>query len=381
MTAGPQVKKRWSTDQLITGIEAGDWYQLLQKNNWRIDPIYLHRVAFVAGMSVPTTVLGRLEDMRYGRQLANLEIDPEPLFVIGHWRSGTTHLHNLLGRLPGHTYSTVYQVVFPTCFLSTDNLVTSLAGGLMSGTRSYDNVKQGWHEAAEDEIALAKLTGLSPYIAFMFPEQAAKYERYIDFLECSTAEKEKWKEGFRYFTKKIMLQTSGKRVVVKSCTHTARIRLILEMFPNAKFVHIHRHPYEVFASTLHMRAHTDWENFFHLPDVDPDLVRRHQTLALGQRIFERVAEDRALIPEGNYFEIAYRDLVGHETETVERLYHDLQLPGWDRAAPVLEQYVSGLAGYKRNKLTLDQRTRDEVYDWWEVAFQAFGYERDHDLSA
>jgi hypothetical protein len=375
------VQKRWSTDQLITGIETQDWFQLLQKNHWRVDPVYLHRLAFVGALSMPTTLAGRLEDMRYGRRLANTEIDPPPLFVIGHWRSGTTHLHNLLGRLPGHTYPTVYQVVFPTCFLSTDSTMTRLTGGLMGGTRTYDNVKHGWHEAAEDEIALAKLTGLSPYIAFMFPDDAARYEKYVDFIECGTAEREKWKEAFRYFVKKIMLQTNGNQVVVKSCTHTARIRILLEMFPNAQFVHIHRHPYEVFASTMHMRAHTDWENFFHLPDTDPELVRKQQTLALGQRIFERVVEDRALIPEGNYFEIAYQDLVGHEAEVIEKIYAQFRLPGWDAAKPVLDSYLQGVAGYKRNKLNLDQRTRDDVYEWWNASFQAFGYDREYVISS
>jgi omega-hydroxy-beta-dihydromenaquinone-9 sulfotransferase len=376
-----QVQKRWSTDQLITGIEAQDWVSLLQKNNWRVDPVYLHRLAWVAGMSVPTTLLGRMEDLRYGRKLASQEIDPEPLFLIGHWRSGTTHLHNLLGRAPGHTYPTVLQVVFPSCFLSADAILPKLAGGLMTGTRTYDNVKQGWHEAAEDEIALAKLCGLSPYVAFMFPEQSAKYERYVDFLECTTAEKDQWKESFRYFLKKIMLQTGGQRVVVKSCTHTARIRMILEMFPNAKFVHIHRHPYEVFASTLHMRSHTDWENFFHLPEADPELVRKQQTLALGQRLYERVAEDRRLIPEGNLFELSYQDLCGHELEVMERIYAQLELGagsgGWDAARPATERYVEGLKGYKRNALKLDARTRDQVYDWWGVAFEAFGYDREY----
>lgn len=377
MTSTTHVQKRWSTDQLITGIEAQDWIGLLQKNNWRVDPLYLHRLAFVAGLSVPTTVLGRLEDLRFGRKLATQEIEPTPLFIIGHWRSGTTHLHNLLGRLPGNTYPTVYQVVFPTCFLSTDALLPKLTAGLMTGTRTYDNVKQGWSEAAEDEIALAKLCGLSPYVAFMFPDEAPKYERYVDFLECGTAEREKWKDAFRYFLKKIMLQTGGKRVVVKSCTHTARIRILLEMFPNAKFVHIHRHPYEVFASTMHMRSHTDWENFFHLPDGEPELVRRTQTLALGQRIFDRVVEDRNLIPPENFIELSYEALCGNELATIERIYQQFEMPGWDAAKPVLEGYVEGLRGYKRNKLELDARTRDDVYTWWQSAFDAFGYPREY----
>ncbi len=379
MGIGFEIQKRWSTEQLINGIELQEFVQLLQKNQWRVDPVYLHRLAMVAGLALPATLLGRLEDMRYGRALAAQEIDPEPLFAIGHWRSGTTHLHNLLGRLPGFTYPTVLQVVFPTCFLSADQFLPQLTGKLLDGTRTYDNVKQGWHEAAEDEIALAKLTGKSPYLAFMFPEQANKYERYVDFLECTQKEKDAWKDAFRYFVKKIMLQTGGKRVVVKSCAHTARIRMILEMFPNAKFVHIHRHPYEVFASTLHMRSHTDWENFFHLPDVDPELVRKNQTLGLGRILFDRVTEDKHLVPPENWVELSYADLVGHEVDVIGRIYEQFGYLGWDAARPVLEGYLEGVKGYQRNKLKLDQRTRDEVYEAWRPAFDAFGYSRDYDV--
>jgi len=375
-----EVQKRWSTDQLITGIELQDWLKLLGRNRYRVDPTYLHRAAFIGGMSLGTSVMGRIEDARYGRKLANTEIDPEPLFVIGHWRSGTTHLHNLLGRLPGHTYPTVYQCIFPTCFLSTENVVPSLTSKLMDDTRTYDNVKHGWSEAAEDEIALAKMTGLSPYIAFMFPGNSLEYERYVDFVECRTDERETWKEAFRYFLKKIMLQTGGDRVVVKSCTHTARIRLLLEMFPNAKFVHIHRHPYEVFASTLHMRSHTDWENFFHLPEQDPEVLRSQQTLQLGQRIFDRVTQDRHLIPEGNLIEVPYEELCGHELETVERIYDQFGLPGWERAKPVLDDYVASLGDYKRNKLRLPKKARAQVYDYWRASFDAYGYDPDYKLT-
>lgn len=375
---GPrEVLKRWSTDQLITGIEVQDWVKVLRENNWRVSPTYLHRLAWISGWSLPSTILGRVEDARYGRQLANQEISPTPLFVLGHWRSGTTHLHNLLGRAPGHTYPTVYQVVFPTSFLTTDPVVPQFTQRFMDDTRTYDNVRHGWYEAAEDEIALAKLTGMSPYIAFMFPENAPKYERYLDFIEASADERERWCEAFRYFIKKIMLQTGGDRVVVKSCTHTARIRLLLEMFPDARFVYIHRHPYEVFASTLHMRSHTDWENFFQLPEGDWEQSRRQQTLIIGQRMFERYVADRHLIPEGQLIEIAYADLVGRELEHLENIYRTFELPDWERAEVVLRGYVEGLRGYKRNQLTLPERDRDAVYDHWRIAFEAFGYDRHH----
>ncbi len=373
------VQKRWSTDQLITGIELQDWLKLLGDNRFRVDPTYIHRAAFVGGLALGSSIASRIEDMRFGRKLASVEIGPEPLFVLGHWRSGTTHLHNLLGRMPGHTYPTVYQCIFPGSFLSTTHIVQPLTQRFMDDTRTYDNVKHGWNEAAEDEIALAKMTGLSPYIAFMFPGNAAKYEKYVDFLEVRNHEKDQWKEAFRYFIKKIMLQTGGQRVVVKSCTHTARIRMILEMFPNAKFVHIHRHPYEVFASTLHMRSHTDWENFFHLPEQDVEYVREQQTLLLGQSIFDRVTADRHLIPEENFYEIPYEQLVGHEMDVVKAIYDQFELPGWSSGEATLQAYVDGLKGYKRNKLKLPKKQRQKVYEYWRSSFDAYGYDPEYKL--
>lgn len=372
-----QIKKRWSTDQLITGIEFGDWFKMLAQNGFKVDKEYFHRAAWITGWSLPATVFGRLEDARYGRQLASMKIDPTPLFILGHWRSGTTHMHNMLGRDPNNTYSTVYQSIFPSSFLTTEKFIPQLTSGLMTETRTYDNVKFGWNEAAEDEIALAKMCGLSPYIAFMFPDNKAKYEKYIDFISASEKEREEWKSHFTYFIKKIMLSTGGKRVVVKSCTHSARIRLLLDLFPDAKFIHIHRHPYKMFASTLHMRSHTDWENFFHLPEEDVEGSRLRETSLLGKRIFERLIEDKELIPKENYYEIAYKDLVGNEFETMQDIYTKLRIPGWDGFAPVLEDYLESIKGYKTNKLTITDEFKEMVYNEWKLVFDHYGYDKEY----
>ncbi len=377
MRRASNIQKRWSTDQLITGIETADWLKLLSANGWKVDGTYLHRAAWIGALSVGATAAGRFEDLRYGRALASQEIDPEPLFLIGHWRSGTTHLHNLFGRVPENTYPTVFQCVFPTSFLTLKPIVPGLTAGLMDDTRTYDNVKQGWDEAAEDEIALAKMCGLSPYISFMFPENGAKYERYIDFIEATQDERDEWKESFRYFLKKVMYQTGGKRVVVKSCTHTARIRLILEMFPNAKFVHIHRHPYRVFSSTLHMRSHTDWENFFQVPEENWEDERTRQTLLLGQRIFERVTEDRRLIPEKNLVEIAYDDLVGNEVDVIRGIYEQFGYANWETAEQSIRSYLDGVGDYKVNALKISAKHKKMVRKYWSAAFDAYGYPEDY----
>lgn len=378
MKRAPEIKKRFSTDQLLTGIELGAWKDVLRREKWGVDTPYLHRAAWITAWSVPSTLAGAVEDARFGRALAAYEIDPPPLFVLGHWRSGTTHLHNCLGRMPTFTYPTVYQVVFPGAFLTTRGVVPRLTAGLLPETRGYDNVKQGWDEAAEDEIALAKMTGLSPYLGFMFPEHAARYERYVDFLEADPDERERWKEGLRYFLKKVMYASEGRQVVLKSCTHTARIRLLREMFPTARFLYIHRHPYRVFSSTLHMRSHTDWENFFQVPWENWEAERERQTLLLGQRLTERYLEDRALIPEGQLAELRYDDFVGREIDVLRDVFARLGLDGWERGEPALARYLAGLEGYKTNSLRITDRQKALVHEAWKPAFEAFGYSPEKD---
>ncbi len=174
-----------------------------------------------------------------------------------------------------------------------------------------------------------------------------------------------------------MLQTGGKRVVVKSCTHTARVRLLLDMFPDARFVFIHRNPYEVFSSTLHMRSHTDWENFFQVPQEGWDSTRETQTALLGERIFDRYLEDRHLIPPENLYEIAYTDLCGNEMAVTEDIWQKLRLGGWGQAKPVLQEYVDGIKGYQRNALNIDDRTKELVWRYWRNAFDAFGYPKEY----
>ncbi len=367
------LQNRWSTDQLITGIETTEWIKLLRGIGYKVSPEYLHRAAWVSAWSLPTTVLGRLEDARFGRRLASLNM-PAPIFVLGHWRSGTTHLHNLLGRVPEHTYSTVYQVVFPTAFLSTEGTIPRLTQGLLTQTRTYDNVAHGWNEAAEDEIALAKLTGLSPYLSFMFPERSGKYEKYVDFMAATPEERDRWIEALTWFLRKVSLAAGGHRVVCKSCGHTARVRLLLEAFPDARFVYIHRNPFEVYASTLHMRSHTDWENFFQVPEGDWDSRCKSETLLLGQRLFDRWAEDRSLIAPDRLVEIAYEDLAGNEMQVMEQVWERLKLPRWSHAEGPLRSYVDGLRGYQRNKLVMQESDRDQVRRAWAPAFETYGYD-------
>ncbi|MDF1564746.1 MAG: sulfotransferase [Deltaproteobacteria bacterium] len=368
---------RWSQEQLATGIETGALLKMLKAGGWKPNLDYLHRVAMLGGLSLPSTLLGRVDDAMYASKLAQMDIDPTPLIVIGHWRSGTTHLHGLLGRDPNHTYSTVYQVVFPSSFLATGKIGPRLLKNALPPTRTYDNMAHGWFEPAEDEIGLLKLTGgLSFYSALMFPDRYAQYEKYIDFLEATEEERRIWKNAVTLFIKKMMLATGGKRVILKSCPHSARIRMLLELFPDAKFIHIHRHPARVFRSMVHMRSKVDWENFLSRPEQAFLDQRWEHTALLGERLFTRIIEDRELIPEQNLVEIAYGDFIGNETRVLREIYDKFNLPDWERFERVLTPYLDTLKGYKVNKLTMEPELADFVYERWQQVYDTYGYTKE-----
>ena len=62
----------------------------------------------------------------YGGAVARTPIRHAPLFIVGHWRTGTTLLHELLILDPRHAFPTTYQCMEPNHFLLTERLVPAL---------------------------------------------------------------------------------------------------------------------------------------------------------------------------------------------------------------------------------------------------------------
>jgi omega-hydroxy-beta-dihydromenaquinone-9 sulfotransferase len=190
-----------------------------------------------------------MEDMRYGAQIASTVVHP-PLFVLGVWRSGTTHLHNLLARDDRFAYPNNYEMLYPHTFLTTQATGRRLMQWMTPATRIMDNVKFGVDEPQEDEIALVA-SGLSFMLGLVvFPRNRNVYQKYRTLTDALPPEREQWKSALRQFLRKLTLKYN-RPLILKSPAHTGRLDVLLEMFPAARFVHIHRDPYTVFQSSVH----------------------------------------------------------------------------------------------------------------------------------
>jgi hypothetical protein len=367
-----KLKHRWSLGHnYLAGISAADWWGLLRENRFAVDPTYWHRALFITLTSFINSYYRRKEERQFGQAVEKVEITCPPLFVLGHWRSGTTHLHNLLALDNDQfAFANTYQVVNPHTFLGTEEVNTRRFAFLIPDKRPMDNMALSFQSPQEDEFAMLLTCFHSLYLGITFPRREMHYSRYLTFRGVPIREIAEWKAALLGFMKKLTYKY-GRALVLKSPPHTARIRLLLEMFPHARFVHIHRNPYTVFRSTQHYFDTAIWYTYLQRPDrdlVDRGILDRYTAL------YDAFFEDRSLIPSGNYHEMAFEDLEREPLAEMRRLYETLALPGFDGVEPKLQTYLASLKDYKKNEFQeLAPKVRETVATAWRRSFDEWGY--------
>jgi omega-hydroxy-beta-dihydromenaquinone-9 sulfotransferase len=140
------------------GLNRQQWLKVAR--NLPVDPKYRVRRLSIAALSVMNSFYEACERQLYSRRVEQTEVTHPPIFVLGHWRSGTTLLHNLLTLDPQLTFPNLYQVMFSGHFLLTETVGSALTGWMLPRTRPMDNVPAGWKHSQEDEIALLLRTGM-----------------------------------------------------------------------------------------------------------------------------------------------------------------------------------------------------------------------------
>ena len=329
----------------------------------------LARTLTIPGFSLYNSAMAAAEKLIYGRKIAATEIDPEPLFVIGHWRSGTTLLHNLVCHDQRYTFCNMYQVAFPRHFLLTENTVGPLTSPFIPKTRPMDNIPTGWKLPQEDEIALCAMHLISPYLMIGIHDRPA-YVHYLEMKDVLPQELQQWKDDLVYFMKKLTLR-ENKPIILKSPTHTFRVKLLQEMFPGAKFLYIYRNPFKVFQSGMHLRTAMFEENS--LGKIDYGAFE-DDVLYMYDLFFKLYERDRLNVPQGQLHELRYEDLENDPLAELEKAYSALSLPGFSELKATLEPEIPKLKKYKKNKYSsLDPVTKKRVFSRLRPAIERYGY--------
>lgn len=353
------------------GLTLGLWWELLRRERFHVDPACYRRAFAITCSALINSGLACLEGFVWQRRVDRVGPVPAPLFLLGHFRHGTTHLHELLAADPRRSFPSTWEVTAPSHFLLSERMATPLVDRLLPPTRPQDAVEIGCARPQEDEYALALTSLCSPYFVFLFPRSDAHWARYLRLTEVPPAERERWKAALVRVVRRHAAR-EARPLVLKSPAHTARVHLLLELFPEARFVHIHRHPYEVFASTRHLVQTASATTVLQRTDtIDSDdrILRWYTTL------YDGWFAGRACIPPGRLHELGFADLQRDPFHSLQTLYAALDLGDFEPARPAVERHLANVRDHPRNRyppLTDEERAR--VRTAWARSFDEWGYD-------
>jgi len=359
----PWIPRFWD------GMNLSGWLGLLVRNRFAIAPHRIGMAIIVFIASINNFFLWAIQTLVFGRRIARTRLKNNPVFVIGHWRSGTTLLHELLVLDHRHTFPDTYACFAPNHFLVSAWLFKPLLKFLLPSRRPMDNMPAGWDRPQEDEFAMCNMGVRSPYLTAVFPNHPPQDPEYLDLEGLPPKALNRWKRKFFWFLQCLTLR-NPKRIVLKSPAHTCRIRVLLELFPKAKFVHIVRDPYVIFPSTLNL-----WKRLY----VDQGLQSpkykglEEYVFRTFERMYQVFERDRHLIGPGQFCEVHYEDLISHPIRQMQRIYEELELGDFNAVRPAIETYMGGQKDYKTNRYQLTPENRAEIDRRWEKYLVQYGY--------
>ncbi|MFR9602567.1 MAG: sulfotransferase [Rikenellaceae bacterium] len=312
-----------------------------------------------------------IQDRRYDKQLKDIKIERPPVFILGHWRSGTTFMHNVLSQDKNFSYNTTYQTVMPHLMMWGQGFFKKTTSWVMPDKRPTDNMELNVDLPQEEEFALSNMTEHSYYHMWFFPQLMEYYaDKYLLFDTISEEELDEFEEVFTKLIKISTWNTGGRQFLSKNPPHTGRVKELLKMFPDAKFIYLMRNPYTVFESTRSFFTNTIQP--LKLQNISNEELEEN-ILSIYVKLYHKYEEDKKLIPEGNLIEIKFEDYETDALAQTELIYKTLGIEGFEEARPDIEKYISKKKGHKKTKYNYQERTVKLVEQRWGFALEQWGY--------
>ncbi len=350
---------RWSNFKNITkGIQ--------------VDEAYKTKFRLTKTLSALLSLTHPIENHLYNKKVANIKIEDDPVFILGHWRSGTTYVHNVLSKDPNFGYNTTYQTIFSNAMLWGQSFFKSIMESVMPDKRPTDNMELNTDQPQEEEFAFSNIMPVSFYNFWFFPNKTMEYcDKYLLFNNISKEEYNQFHKEFDRLIKTALYNTGGKRFLSKNPPHTGRVKDLVKMYPKAKFIYLIRNPYTVFESTKSFFTKTIKPLKFQ--DISEDQIEKN-IIEVYKKLYHTYENDKKLIPKGNLVELKFEDFETDAYAMTEAIYEMLNLEGFSEAAPKFKAYINEKKGHKKNNYEYNFETINKVNEHWEFALKDWKYE-------
>lgn len=355
------------------GMRFGDWMKLWAGHGFRAHPQRFGMAVILTAFTPTNTMLGWLQSLLYGRRVAETKVDHAPVFIIGHWRSGTTLLHELMFLDDRFGSPTTYQCFTPHHFLVSEWILPKLLSFTLPKQRPMDNMAAGWDRPQEDEFALLTMAAPTPYLRMAYPNDPPPHMDMLDMVDVPPDDLARFERIMTQFVKLITYRTGGKQVLLKSPPHTGRVEVLARLFPGAKFVHISRDPYALFSSTLRLWDALDDAQGFYFPK-DTNGSREEYVFQCLERMYGGLERQREKLAPGQLHDIRYEDLVRDPQGELAKIYQQLDLGDFETVRGKVTEYLAGQKDYRTNVHQLDPDLKARIRERWSAYFERYGYE-------
>ncbi len=374
-TENKSPNKAKLSQHFLCGCRFDILWRILWENRFDFKISSWPQVLAALGLSLVLLPVAAIEKAVYKKRIEAAEPKEAPVFILGHWRSGTTYLMNLMALDPQFSFFDMASTFTFPVFLTMRRPIEFLYKSLFTGHRPMDNMTWDLHSAQEEVMALGTINPDAVTHMMAFPFHVDAYTETALMEDQPEPRQTRWKESYEYLIKKLNFANPGKRPLTKSPDNTAKVQLLREIYPDAKFIHIYRDPYRVVNSTIHM-FNTLFAQYSlqGLPCEDMKEYVESKVVNLYKGLYNSYFRDMEEIPPENLIEVRYEDFVKDPVSYLEKCYAHLNIRNFEAVRSTLEEYVRGQKDYQVNKLKMDQELRERINRDLKFFFDRYGYE-------
>lgn len=257
---------------------------------------------------------------------------PDPIFIVGPWRSGTTVMHELLTAASGYPTPRTWQCMDPCAF----RLTGASAKKDAALNRPMDGLPIHRDSPQEDEFALLGMGHDSAYRAFWMPHRLPALMHTLDaaYWLGDSAWMADWEDFLRATSRQGA--EADLPLILKSPNHSFRLPALLRRFPKARVIWMARKPADVFHSNRKM-----WSQMcasYGLSQMAMADLDRFLAEAFGQAA-QTLAWCAETLPAQQWAMVDSQHLLDRPAATVTALWARLQF-GTAMHTPALDQAIS-----------------------------------------
>lgn len=337
----------------------------------------IHPSKFIVGfLSFLASLLGSpvmfIQQVLFYGKTRKISFDNNPpLFIIGYFRSGTTHLHNILSKDKRFGTPNNYHGLFVNYCLVGGNWFKGYLAPLLPKKRIQDQVLISIDEPQEEEQAMFCYSKHNGLIDYLFPKNNTYFDKYVLFKSEYYKEKVSWKKEYLELLQIISYSIGKRDLLLKNPLNTGRTNELKSLFPKSKFIFIIRDPYEIFSSVLHW--HQSLIQLLCLQKISEEELEE-LILKRFKLIMLKYIEVRENISEDKLVEITFEELQERPLEVVSTLYKKLQMKGVEEVLTEIKKYLDSVKNYSRNVYPIiPVKTVQKINKEWGFVFKEWGY--------